>query len=109
MIPSSGTTSIKLVQMMRRVGAREIHLRISSPVIASCRYGIDTPDTEELMAYKNSPEEIARLIGADSIGFLSQGAAKAIGLPAGELCWACFSGNTRRLTKVSCRVTGKFL
>ncbi|HOB86532.1 MAG TPA: amidophosphoribosyltransferase [Bacillota bacterium] len=89
-----GTTSIKLVQMMRRVGAREIHLRISSPpVIASCRYGIDTPDTEELMAYKNSPEEIARLIGADSIGFLShEGAAKAIGLPAGELCWACFSG-----------------
>jgi len=89
-----GTTSLKLVRMMRRAGAREVHLRISSPpVIASCRYGIDTPTAEELISAGRSNQEVVRMIGADSIGFLSPaGMLGAVGLPEDHLCQACFSG-----------------
>jgi amidophosphoribosyltransferase len=88
-----GTTSLKLVRMVRRAGAREVHLRISSPpVIASCYYGIDTPTAEELISSGRVPEEVARLVGADSIGFLSHaGMVGAVGLPEGHLCQACFT------------------
>lgn len=87
-----GTTSLKLVRLMRRAGAREVHFRVSSPpVISPCYYGIDTPDASELIAYGRSTGEIARLIGADSVGFLShEGMVEAVGLKEETLCRACF-------------------
>lgn len=90
-----GTTSLKLIRIMRRAGATEVHLRISSPpVIGSCYYGIDTPDRDDLIAYNRSVEEIARLTGADSIGYLSmEEVVAALGLPSEQLCRACFSGD----------------
>lgn len=90
-----GTTSLKLIRIMKRAGATEVHLRISSPpVIGSCHYGIDTPDTHDLVAHNRTVEEVAELTGADSIGFLSMGeVVKAIGLPADNFCRACFTGS----------------
>jgi amidophosphoribosyltransferase len=89
-----GTTSLKLIKIMRRAGAREVHLRISSPpVTGSCYYGIDIPDAKDLIAFNRSPQEIPSLIGADSIGYLSlQEAFDAVGLPGSSLCIGCFSG-----------------
>ncbi len=90
-----GTTSLKLIRIMRRAGAREVHLRISSPpVIGSCYYGIDTPESGDLIAYNHSPDEIARRIGADSLGYLSMAeVVAAVGLPEENLCQACFTGD----------------
>jgi len=89
-----GTTSLKLIAIMRRAGAREVHLRISSPpVIGSCYYGIDIPDAKDLIAYNRSPAEIPTLVGADSVGYLSlEEACTAVGLPGSELCSGCFNG-----------------
>ena len=67
-----GTTSARIVRMLRDAGAKEVHMRIASPEIKyPCRYGIDTPTMEELISNKKSPKEIAQMIGADSLGFLS--------------------------------------
>jgi len=90
-----GTTSLKLVRIMRRAGAIEVHLRISSPpVVGSCFYGIDTPDVHDLIAHKSSVDHIAELIGTDSIGYLSMDeVVTAVGLPAENLCKACFTGD----------------
>ncbi len=90
-----GTTSLKLIRIMKRAGATEVHLRISSPpVIGSCYYGIDTPDKHDLIAYNNDPEQIAKMTGADSIGFLSMDQVVAsLDLPQDVLCQACFSGD----------------
>ncbi|MFO0693022.1 MAG: amidophosphoribosyltransferase [Polyangiales bacterium] len=88
-----GTTSRKIVKMIRDAGAKEVHLRISSPPTAwPCFYGIDTPTRSELIASKYSPEEVARFVTADSLGYLSiEGLHRAVG---GEgYCDACFSGN----------------
>lgn len=88
-----GTTSRKIVKMIREAGAREVHLRISSPPTAwPCFYGIDTPTREELIAAKHSIQEVAEYVTADSIGYLSlEGLHLAVG---GEgYCDACFSGN----------------
>ncbi len=89
-----GTTSVKLIKIMRRAGASEVHLRISSPpVTGSCYYGIDIPDAHELIAYNRSADEIPALIKADSIGYLSMDKTiEAVGLPADKLCRACFTG-----------------
>ena len=63
-----GTTSLKLIRIMRRAGAKEVHLRISSPpVVGSCYYGIDIPDAGELIGYKHDVKKITELIGADSL------------------------------------------
>ncbi len=88
-----GTTLIKLVNMLRAAGAREVHLRISSPpTIGPCHYGIDTPTREELIASHNSPEEIRRLIGADSLGYLSLEGLHQTAAPLKHgFCDACFS------------------
>ena len=90
-----GTTSKKLVAMLRQAGAREIHLRISSPPTTSpCYYGIDTPDKHELIASKHSIEEIAEYIGVDSLAYLSiEGLYRAVESTQGSFCDACFSGN----------------
>ncbi len=91
-----GTTSRKIVKMLRDAGAREVHLRISSPPTQwPCYYGIDTPTRSELIASNHSIEEIARYVTADSLGYLSfEGMLNAAaGNPEGNgVCHACFSG-----------------
>ncbi|HVP57259.1 MAG TPA: amidophosphoribosyltransferase [bacterium] len=90
-----GTTSKKLMHMLRAVGVREIHLRVSSPPIAwPCFYGIDTPDRDELVAANASVEEIRHYLGVDSLGYLSvEGLLEATGLPPKDFCVACFTGD----------------
>jgi amidophosphoribosyltransferase len=91
-----GTTSKKIVQMVRQAGAREVHVRISCPpTIAPCFFGVDTPTREELIAANLSIEEIARFIGADSLGYLSlEGLLKAVEDPLGNRhCTACYTNN----------------
>jgi amidophosphoribosyltransferase len=67
-----GTTSKQIVKMLKDAGATEVHMRIAAPEIKyPCRYGIDTPTQKELISAGNTPNEIAKLIGADSLGFLS--------------------------------------
>ncbi len=90
-----GTTSRKIVGMVRHAGAKEIHLRISSPpTTGPCHYGIDTPKREELIAATHSIAEITRFVGADSLGYLSQeGLLSAVGEDRNRYCSACFSGN----------------
>lgn len=95
-----GTTSKKIVDMVRAAGAREVHMRISSPPTAhSCFYGIDTPSTEELIAHKHTESEIAAMIGVDSLAYISvDGLYRAVGetkrnndMP--QYCDACFTGD----------------
>jgi len=89
-----GTTSRKIVKMIRAAGAAEIHLRISSPPTAwPCYYGIDTPTRQELIAASHSVDEIARYVTADSLGYLSiDGLYVALGEARQGFCDACFSG-----------------
>jgi amidophosphoribosyltransferase len=89
-----GTTSRKIVGMVRQAGAKEIHLRISSPpTTGPCYYGIDTPKREELIAATNSIPEIAKFVGADSVGYLSvEGLLSAVEEDRNRYCSACFSG-----------------
>jgi len=88
-----GTTSRKLVNLVRQAGATQVHVRISSPpTIGSCHYGIDTPTREELIAALRPLEEVREFIGADSLGYLSlEGIAKAVEARPGEFCMACFT------------------
>jgi amidophosphoribosyltransferase len=92
-----GTTSRKIVRMIRASGASEVHMRISSPPIHwPCYYGIDTPTRKELIAASHAPEEIRRYLGADSLGYLSlEGMLKATGSPPEHFCHACFTGDYR--------------
>jgi amidophosphoribosyltransferase len=89
-----GTTSRKLVRMLKAAGATEVHLRISSPPTRHpCHYGIDTPRRKELIASSQSVEEIRGFIEADSLGYLSlEGMLDAFGHGDHETCAACFSG-----------------
>jgi amidophosphoribosyltransferase len=90
-----GTTSRKIVRMVREVGAKEVHVRISCPpTISPCYYGVDTPTREELIASSNTPEEICRFLGADSLGYVSLGALRqAVNDTAGTFCTSCYTGN----------------
>lgn len=94
-----GTTSVKIVEMMRAAGAKEVHMRISSPPTRhSCFYGIDTPQKEKLLAHKLSVEEMNKYIGSDTLAFISNDglyralghAGRAAGAP--QYCDACFTG-----------------
>lgn len=89
-----GTTSRKIIKMLRDAGASEVHLRISSPpVIFPCYYGIDTPDRKELIAANYSTEEIARILGANSLEYLSlNGLNEVFNGEIHQFCTACFSG-----------------
>jgi len=89
-----GTTSQKLVTMIRQAGAREVHMRISSPPTTNpCYYGIDTPTREELIASSHSLEETREFLGADSLAYLSQEGLYAFMGGDGEgFCDACFTG-----------------
>ena len=95
-----GTTSAKIVDLVRRAGAAEVHMRISSPPTTNpCFYGIDTPDRSELLAARYSLDEMAKQIKADSLAFVSlDGLYRAMGEPTGrkteqpQYCDACFTG-----------------
>ena len=95
-----GTTSKKIVQMVREAGATEVHVRISCPPTThSCYYGVDTPNREDLIASHMSVEEVRDFIGADSLGYLSlEGMLDSIGLESASACNACWSGNYPTLT-----------
>lgn len=104
-----GTTSGKIVRMLRAAGAKEVHVRISSPPIRfPCYYGIDTSSRGELVAATNSVEEIRRLVGADSLAYLSQeGLVEALRLAREGLCMACLDGAYPTTVPVE-RLAGRF-
>ncbi len=95
-----GTTSVKIVQMLREAGAREVHMRIASPpTISSCFYGVDTPDKKHLLAAQQNLEQMRAFIKVDSLAFISMdGLYRAVGEANGrrndapQFCDACFSG-----------------
>ena len=94
-----GTTSKRIVQLLKEAGAREVHVRISAPpLIFPSFYGIDISTTEELIAANKTQDEICEIIGADSLGYLSEeGLIESIGLdydaPYTGLCMDCFNGD----------------
>ncbi|MBI4040438.1 MAG: amidophosphoribosyltransferase [Deltaproteobacteria bacterium] len=88
-----GTTSQKIVQLLRQSGAREVHVRISAPpTIGPCFYGIDTPTQSELIASKKSTQDICQFIGADSLGYLSLEGLLQCVRKSNQYCTACFDG-----------------
>lgn len=89
-----GTTSKKIVQALRAAGAKEVHVRVSSPVVMhSCYFGIDTPTRKELVGASSVVENIRKKIGADSLGYLShEGLLETVGSRGEGFCTACFSG-----------------
>lgn len=95
-----GTTSKKIVEMVREAGAKEVHMRISCPPTAhSCYYGVDTPHRKDLIASRMTVEEICDFIGADSLGYLSlEGMLASIGLDDSTTCSACWTGKYPTLT-----------
>src|SRR2546421_1850624 len=90
-----GTTSKKIVRMVREAGASEVHVRISCPpTVSPCYYGVDTPNKSELIAARLTVEEVCRFIEADSLGYLSlSGMLEACGFPAETSCAACWTGD----------------
>ncbi len=90
-----GTTQAQIASMLRRSGAREVHLRIASPPIKHpCYLGVDFPTREELLASRNEIAEIPKIVGADSLGYLStEGLLRAVGTTEDRNCMACFTGN----------------
>jgi amidophosphoribosyltransferase len=92
-----GTTSQKIVRMVRDAGAAEIHVRISAPPTRhSCHYGIDTPTERELIAFSNDVEEIRRFVGADSLAYLSvEGLLASVTGEKDTYCTACWTGDYR--------------
>jgi amidophosphoribosyltransferase len=106
-----GTTSRKIVQLCRDAGAKEVHVRVSSPPTrGSCRYGIDTPVPEELVAARHGVEEIRSFIGADSLGYLSmEGMLRAAQKEGNDVCSACWSNEQPvKLPRADTRQLGLF-
>jgi amidophosphoribosyltransferase len=89
-----GTTTGKLVKMIFDAGAREVHVRITAPPVRHpCYYGIDMANQDELVAARMSVDEICKLIGATSLGYLSlDGVVRAVGMHKDKFCRACFDG-----------------
>ena len=112
-----GTTSSKIVEMVRNAGAKEVHMRIASPPTThSCFYGVDTPERDQLLASRLDIEGMRKLIGCDSLAFISMdGLYRAMGAPgrdpdAPAYCDACFSGDYPiRLTDQDDDATGRQL
>ena len=90
-----GTTSRKIVGIVREAGAREVHVRVSCPpTISPCFYGIDTPTRRELIASTHNVQEIREYIGADTLGYLSiEGMRQAVGDTQGRYCLACYTAH----------------
>lgn len=108
-----GTTSRKICKMIRDAGAKEIHLRISSPPYKhSCFYGVDTPSPDHLIASNKTIEDIRQFIGVDSLAYLSEegllatAAGDAKSKDAADFCMACFDGNYK-IPYYSLKDTGK--
>jgi amidophosphoribosyltransferase len=90
-----GTTSRKIVKMVRASGATEVHMRISCPpTISPCFYGVDTPTKKELIASSHTVDEIAKYVEADSLAYLSlPGLLRAVEAKQSEFCTACYTGS----------------
>jgi amidophosphoribosyltransferase len=95
-----GTTSLKIVRMVRDAGASEVHMRIASPPTTDpCFYGVDTPEKSKLLASRMTVEDMRAFIGVDSLGFVSiDGLYRAVGetarnSAAPQYCDACFTGD----------------
>ncbi|MGC1128964.1 MAG: phosphoribosyltransferase family protein, partial [Candidatus Acidiferrales bacterium] len=90
-----GTTSRKIVRMVREAGAAEVHVRISCPpTISPCYYGVDTPRREELIAAQKSVEEIRAFLGADTLGYASLASLReAVDDTQGHFCTSCYTGS----------------
>jgi amidophosphoribosyltransferase len=89
-----GTTSRKIVRMVRAAGAKEVHVRISCPpTISPCFYGIDTPRKSDLIAATHTLEEIREFLEADSVAYLSlEGLLSTVGAQHGSYCRSCYTG-----------------
>jgi amidophosphoribosyltransferase len=89
-----GTTSRKIVKMVKAAGAREVHLRISCPpTISPCFYGVDTPSRSELIAATHTVEEVRKHVSADSLAYLSlEGLRQAVAPDQGSYCTSCYTG-----------------
>lgn len=89
-----GTTSLKIIKLLREAGATEVHVRIASPMMTHpCFYGVDTSTSEELLCSNRSLKEACKIIGADSLGYLSPEACIKSCPGRSELCLACFTGD----------------
>ncbi|MEK6774137.1 MAG: amidophosphoribosyltransferase [Bdellovibrionota bacterium] len=90
-----GTTSKKIINLIRQAGAKEVHMRIACPpTVGPCYYGVDTPHRKQLIAAQNTVEEIRKFIGADTLGYLSiEGLFKAMQTGENKYCAACFDGH----------------
>jgi amidophosphoribosyltransferase len=97
-----GTTSRKIVRMVRNAGAREVHLRISCPpTISPCYYGVDTPSMRELIAANNSIKEIQEFVEADSLAYLAlDKLSAAVHDNSGRFCYACYTGRYPTLIQI---------
>lgn len=89
-----GTTSKKIISLIRAAGAKEVHLRIAAPpTVGPCYYGVDTPEKSQLIASRQTVDEICAFVGADSLRYLSiEGLMKAVKGESGGYCAACFDG-----------------
>jgi len=90
-----GTTTPRIIGLLRKAGAKEVHMRVCAPPICyPCFFGVDMATRWELLAARNSVPQVREHIGADTLGYLSlQGLIEAVSLPAGSLCLACLTGN----------------
>jgi amidophosphoribosyltransferase len=89
-----GTTSERIVRMLKNAGATEVHVRISSPpFLHPCYFGTDVPSGDQLIAHNNTVEQICEIIGADSLGYLSVDRLSELIKGDTGYCDACFSGN----------------
>src|SRR5436305_483381 len=97
-----GTTSRKIVRMVRAAGAKEVHVRISCPpTISPCFYGVDTPSKNELIAANNTVEQIRKYVEADSLAYLSlPGLQDSIKDSDGQFCYACYTGEYPTLVQI---------
>ncbi|MDP7535133.1 MAG: amidophosphoribosyltransferase, partial [SAR202 cluster bacterium] len=89
-----GTTTPHVVNLLRRGGAAEIHLRICAPpIVSTCHFGVDMASKKELIASDKSVEDIRQYVGSDSLGYLSiKGLTNAVSLPRENFCMGCFTG-----------------
>jgi amidophosphoribosyltransferase len=90
-----GTTTPKVINLLRKAGAKEVHMRVCAPPIRHpCFFGVDMASRWELIAAHKSVDEVQDFIGADSLGYISlDGLVKAVGLPRSNFCMACFTGD----------------
>ncbi len=97
-----GTTSKKIVRMVRNAGAREVHMRISCPpTVSPCYYGVDTPSQNELIAANNTIEQIREFVEADSLAYLSlNGLSKSVSDSDSRFCYACYTGKYPTLISI---------